>query len=164
MQFRKTNRSHDQLTRRLREAADGAPEFSEVLHTKIMAGIRQRRVGYRSDGIFSFGPHLAALRILAVAAVLLAAVGGWWLSTGVPKKTGVSYASRHTPAVLVSGSAEALYPGWLIRPLAQLMREKIEHARYAYLNQDARNLASFLVRELDITPNLGKRHRRKVGF
>lgn len=165
MKFRRTNRQHDQLARRLRKAAVGsAPEFSEALHTKIMAGIRQELAGNRTGGVFPYGRRWTALKLLAATAVLLVVVGGWWFGAGFSKKTDVSYPDRRTPAVVGAGGAEALYPGWLIKTLAQLTQEKLEHARYAHLNQDARNLASFLTGELDIAPHLGMRHRRKVGI
>ncbi len=165
MKFLKTNRRQDQLGRRLREAATGgAPEFSEVLHAKIMAGIRHESGVNRTGGIFPGGRYWVALRLLAAAAVLLLIVGIWWFSAGFPKKMSGSYPSRRASAVMGSGGAEALSPGWLIGTLVQLPREQLERSRYAYLNKDVWNLASFLAGELDIAPHTRKPHRRKLGI
>lgn len=167
MKFGTDNRQHDQLAKRLREAADGLPEFSEVLHTQIMAAIRQKRAEKCTRGVFPFGQHRAALRLLAAAAILLVVVGGWWgwrLIAGSSRKPGASYPGGHNLSAMVSDGTEVLHPGWLIGPLAQMAGKKLGHIQYAHLNQDARTLASFLVRELDIAPELSRRHRQPTGF
>lgn len=135
------NRRHDQLGQRLRaEAAAFEPPFSESLHDRVMDALAAEQASPATI------PH-PKLRwpLAAAAAVVLASALAVYLAA-------------HRPAEVVQVAAipqrmEVPTPGDIVnqaaRPLLQGLGD-LNARTYAAADTDARNLARFMARQLDI--------------
>jgi hypothetical protein len=134
----------DSFKQTLRAAASqGDGEFSDVLHTRVMAGVRQARA--RSAGTPDRRRRVPWLPLTTVAAGLLVLTFGVWTMTHSPKPAAPS-STPGLAAVDLSSIRQAVHN------TAGPVRDRLHDARYAYLDRDGKRLADFLVRSLPKLP------------
>jgi hypothetical protein len=130
---------HDEFATKLRDEAEReTPEFSDELHTRVMAAVRREKV--RAAGSLSLR-RLLVVPVGAGLAVLVSVVV--WM---------VQPSSPPVPSPLVElPTVPALDE--VIRETTGPVRQTLQDARFAYLDRDGKRLAKFLWRSIPVTPH-----------
>ena len=141
-----------------REAEWTAPAFSDRLHDRVMQQLNEARSSVDSTLERSAStsvdewPWRIGPRRLALAAVLALVIGLWALSL---RETSPPISGNpQPPAGPGIASIDALDPDRLLataRPAGQRLELRLEEARLAYLDQDARELAEFVAARMPST-------------
>jgi hypothetical protein len=134
--------SHDQLGQRLRIDADASSAgFSESLHRRVMDALATEKSSPMAvpHPAWRRGWPMAAAAAVILAAGLAAYFGGR-RPAEVPPVQVVQWMQMPTPGELVSQTAMPLLQGL----------DDLHSRTYAAANTDARNLARFMARQLDL--------------
>jgi hypothetical protein len=121
----------NQIGRQLKEEAEQEnTAFSSVLHDRVMAGVRRERV---------MQAPLHGWRIwcsLGAVAAAVAVVIGLWVTRQQPQITPLPVQVIELP--------EIRSPGRMVSEAIRPARQKLNDARFAYLDRDGKRLAHFL--------------------
>ena len=135
------NKDNDEFASRLREGAEQqAMDFSDELHTRVMAAVRREKTRAPSP--------ISRWRLLFVpigsgVAVIVCVVLSLKLSSNPP----ASVSRVELPTIPSLDQ--------VIRETADPVRHKLKDARFAYLDRDGKRLGRFLARSVPLPVQIG---------
>jgi hypothetical protein len=130
------------------EAMATMPEFSPLLHERIMAGLRAAEAPRTARGghqWWAWGRYAAAASIVIVGATVVWSVYGSRRVTHVVKMPSPQDISEPVDRILTSAAAPAV--------------QSMDEARYGYLDHDAKNFVTFLASQMPSPPVVEERKK-----
>jgi hypothetical protein len=139
----------DLAARLHREAAETAPDFSPLLHARIMRRVTSGDVAGDALPIDRPRSHRLLIGALAAAAsvALLLMLHPWSSPTSTTQMT--------RPSPVVSTQPHLPLPQFaiLIDAVTAPASAQLDDARFAYLDRDARHLTEFMMQRVDVLPS-----------
>jgi hypothetical protein len=145
----KTN-TKDLAARLKDEAAENAPAFSPLLHARIM-----QRVTSGDTTTAHFAPihprrtfRLGFAGLAAAASVALLLMFHPWTAP-----THVAHVDHPTPIPPTPRNVPVPQFALAVDSVTGQASEQLDNARFAYLDQDAKHLARFMMHQMDVLPS-----------
>lgn len=129
-----------------REAERDSPQFSQPLHERIMRSISQASVQSTPKTVTDLRWRLL-VAIAAAAALALAFLLHDWNGQPVASPVVIQTPAgvRTLPAIPELGN--------VVTRISDPATERLEAARYAYLDQDAQRLTRYMIHQIDVLPS-----------
>ena len=148
----KTN-TKDLAARLKDEAAENTPAFSPLLHARIMQHLTSgERIAHLAPihprRTFRLGFGLGFAGLAAAASVALLLMFHPWTTP-----TSVVQVDHPAPVVPTPRSVPVPQFALAVDSLTGQASEQLDNARFAYLDQDARHLARFMMHQMDVLPS-----------
>jgi hypothetical protein len=145
----KTN-LNDLAARLKNEAAENAPAFSPLLHARIMQGLTSGDT--TAADVAPIHPRrtyrLGFAGLAAAASVALLLMFHPW-TTPIP----VAHVDHPAPVTPTPHSVPVPQFALVMDSVTGHASEQLDNARFAYLDQDAKHLARFMMHQMDVLPS-----------